>query len=45
MSKQLHKNFTDYQVKSLLKSYLNKKLRLITSCKCLESKEVDSLNY
>jgi hypothetical protein len=25
MSKQLHKNFTDNQVKSLLKSYLDKK--------------------
>jgi len=31
MSKKLHKNFTDGQVKSLLKSYLDKKLRLITS--------------
>ena len=45
MSKQLHKNFNDEQVKSLFKSYLNEKLRLNISCKCLESKEVDSLNY
>jgi hypothetical protein len=28
MSKQLHKNFTDGQVKSLLKSYLDKKIKL-----------------
>ena len=28
MSKQLHKNFTDDQVKSLLKSYLDKKIKL-----------------
>jgi hypothetical protein len=45
MSKQLHKNFTDGQVKSLLKSYLDKKSKLVISHKCLEFKEVDSLNY
>ncbi len=45
MSKQLHKIFTDNQVKSLLKSYLDKKSRLVISYKCLELKEVDSLNY
>ena len=28
MSKQLHKNFTDEQVKSLLKDYLNKKIKI-----------------
>ena len=28
MSKQLHKNFTDGQVKSLLKSYLDKEIKL-----------------
>ncbi len=28
MSKQLHKNFTDGQVKSLLKSYLDKKIKI-----------------
>jgi len=28
MSKQLHKNFTDDQVKSLLKSYLDKKIKI-----------------
>ena len=28
MSKQLHKNFTDEQVKLLLKSYLDKKIKL-----------------
>jgi len=28
MSKQLHKNFTDYQVKSLLEKYLKKEIRL-----------------
>ena len=28
MSKQLHKNFTDGQVKSLLKSYLNKEIKM-----------------
>ena len=28
MSKQLHQNFTDDQVKSLLKSYLDKKIKL-----------------
>jgi len=28
MSKQLHKNFTDEQVKSLLKSYLDKKIKI-----------------
>ena len=27
MSKQLHKNFTDGQIKSLLKSYLDKKIK------------------
>ena len=44
MSKQLHKSFNDAQVKSLLKSYLDKKSRLIISSKCLVSREVDSLN-
>lgn len=29
MSKQLHKNFTDDQVKSLLKSYLDKKIKKV----------------
>jgi len=28
MSKQLHKNFTDGQVKSVLKSYLDKKIKI-----------------
>ena len=28
MSKQLHKNFTDGQVKSILKSYLDKKNKI-----------------
>ena len=28
MSKQLHKNFTDEQVKSLLKRYLKKEIKL-----------------
>jgi len=28
MSKQLHKNFTDGQVKSLLKSYLDKEIKM-----------------
>jgi len=28
MSKQLHKNFTDEQVKSFLKSYLDKKIKI-----------------
>ena len=28
MSKQLHKNFTDYQVKSFLKGYLDKKIKI-----------------
>ena len=28
MSKQLHKNFTDGQVKSILKSYLDKKIKI-----------------
>ena len=28
MSKQLHKNFTDGQDKSLLKSYLDKKIKI-----------------
>ncbi len=28
MSKQLHKNFTDEQVKLLLKSYLDKKIKI-----------------
>ena len=28
MSKQLHKIFTDYQVKSFLKSYLDKKIKI-----------------
>ena len=28
MSKQLHKNFTDGQVKSLLKSYVDKKIKI-----------------
>jgi hypothetical protein len=28
MSKQLHKNFSDDQVKSILKSYLDKKIKL-----------------
>jgi len=28
MSKQLHRNFTDDQVKSFLKSYLDKKIKL-----------------
>ena len=28
MSKQLHKNFTDDQVKSLLKSYLDEKIKM-----------------
>ena len=28
MSNQLHKNFTDGQVKSLLKSYLDKKIKI-----------------
>ncbi|MBA7540745.1 hypothetical protein ES705_33048 [subsurface metagenome] len=28
MSKQLHKNFTDDQVKSLLKSYIDKEIKL-----------------
>jgi hypothetical protein len=28
MSKQLHKNFTDGQVKSFLKSYLDKEIKL-----------------
>ena len=44
MSKQLRKNITDGRVKSLLKSYLEKKLRLISSGKWLALKEVDSLN-
>jgi len=30
MSKQLHKNFTDEQVKLLLKSYLDKKIDYLT---------------
>jgi len=29
MSKQLHKSFTDYQVKSFLKGYLDKKIKII----------------
>jgi len=45
MSNQLHKNFTDDQVKSLLKSYPDKKTRLVIFCKCLKSKEEDFLNY
>jgi len=45
MSTQLHKNFVDKQIKLLLKSYADKKIRLITFCKCLELKEADSLNY
>jgi len=28
MSKQLHKNFTDSQVKSILKSHLDKKIKI-----------------
>lgn len=28
MSNQLHKNFTDGQIKSLLKSYLDKKIKI-----------------
>ena len=28
MSKQLHKNFTDEQVKLLLKSYMDKKIKI-----------------
>ena len=28
MSKQLHKNFTDDQVKSLLKSFLDKEIKI-----------------
>ena len=43
MSKQLHKNFTDIQIKLLLKSYLDKKSRLIMSVKCLKSRAGDSL--
>jgi len=43
MSKQLHKNFTDSQIKILLKSYLDKKSRLIMSGKCLKSRAGDSL--
>jgi len=35
----------DEQVKSLLKSYLDKKTILIISCKSLKSEEGDSLNY
>ena len=45
MSKQLHKNFTDDQVKSLFEKYSKKKSNLITSYKFLESKEVNFLNY
>ena len=29
MSKQLHKNFTDSQVKSLLKSYIDKEIKFV----------------
>ena len=43
--KQLHKKFTDDQAKSLLKSYLDKKTRLITFCKCLKLKKEDFLKY
>jgi len=43
MSKQLHKNFTNCQVKSLLESCI--KIKLIISCKSLKSEERDSLNY
>ncbi len=28
MSKQLHKNFIDYQVKSFFKGYLDKKIKI-----------------
>jgi len=46
MSKQLHKNFTDSQVKSLLKSYLDKKNKISYILQMLiASKEGDSLNY
>ena len=45
MSKQLHKNFTDGQVKSLFEKYSKKKLNLIISYKFLEFKEIDSLSY
>ncbi|MBA7554280.1 hypothetical protein ES705_46894 [subsurface metagenome] len=45
MPRQLHNNFTDEQVKALLKSYLAKKSRLIIFCKSLKSKEVDFLDY
>jgi hypothetical protein len=45
MSKQLHKNFIDGRVNSLLESYLNKKLRLIIFYQSLGSKEEDFLNY
>ena len=47
MSKQLHKNFTDGQVKSLFEKYSKGEIKLnyILSCQFLESREVDSLNY
>jgi len=43
MSKQLHKNFSNGQFKLFLKSYLDKKSRLIMSGKCLKSRAGDSL--
>jgi len=46
MSKQLHKNFTNGQVKSLLKGYLDKKIKINYILQMLiELKEADSLNY
>lgn len=38
MSTQLHKNFTDEQVRLLLKSYLDKKIKINYIFKCLELK-------
>ena len=44
MSKQLHKNFTDGQVKSLFEKYSKKEIKFNYILQMLESKEGDPLN-
>jgi hypothetical protein len=45
MSEQLHKNFVGEQVKLLLKSYVDKEIKITISYQFSQSKEEDSLNY
>ena len=45
MSKQLHKNLTNGQVKSLLEKYSKKEIQLNYILLMLKIKKVDSLNY